>query len=79
MVNGHTDDAEWAKSIIENYAKGQPVSLLCYEALKTEGEWCHRTMLAEYINQNQKDLFGEVSEWIKEEEKTEVSNQINMF
>jgi len=55
----------------------KPVALLCYEALKTEGEFCHRTMLAEYINKNYSYVFGQVTEWKKEEK--EVSRQIGMF
>ena len=30
---------------------GKDCALLCFEALKTDGEWCHRTMLADYAKQ----------------------------
>ena len=76
------DKVDWilVKSILENNSKNDsPVALCCYEALKTQGEWCHRTMLAEYINENKQELFGELTEW-KKPEKIEVkSNQIGIF
>lgn len=37
------------------------VALLCYEGLHTEGEWCHRTMVADWL----KEKGFEVGEFIK--------------
>lgn len=30
--------------------QGRPVVLLCYESLKKPDEWCHRTMLSDWMN-----------------------------
>jgi hypothetical protein len=35
---------------IKSLSNGKDVALCCYESLKNEDEWCHRTMLAEYVN-----------------------------
>jgi len=41
------------KKIIYEHSDGfkKDIALCCYEALKKEGEWCHRTMFMEYINE----------------------------
>lgn len=43
---------------------GKPIALCCYEALKTEGEWCHRTMLAEYLNKMIPNVENHITEFI---------------
>lgn len=72
-------DFKLVKEILDTSSQGKPIALLCYESLKTEGEFCHRTMLAEYLNEHHQDKFGTVIEWQKQD-KVEVStNQIDMF
>jgi hypothetical protein len=70
-------DWKFVHDMISKKYGDKPVALLCYEALKTEGEFCHRTMLAEYINEKYSYIFGQVTEWKKEEKA--VSQQIGMF
>jgi len=38
-------------ALIGKMAQGKDVALCCYESLKKPNEWCHRTMLAEYLNE----------------------------
>jgi hypothetical protein len=43
----------WIRETIYTHSNGftEDLALCCFEALKKEGEWCHRTMLAEYLNE----------------------------
>jgi hypothetical protein len=43
---------EFIQQVIYDHSNGftEDIALCCFEALKKEGEWCHRTMLAEYLN-----------------------------
>jgi hypothetical protein len=44
-----------AKAVINelrSIGKGKDVALLCYESLHKEGEWCHRTMLAGWLQEH---------------------------
>ena len=74
-------DWKLVKSILENNSDNDsPVALCCYESLKAEDDWCHRTMLADYINEYQKELFGEVIEFKKPTEIPKPkSTQTKMF
>lgn len=52
------------------------VCFLCYESLHREGEWCHRTMLSDYM----KKLGYEVKEWKPKDEPPKLkSTQISLF
>jgi len=57
--------------------QGKPLVLLCYESLKKPGEWCHRTMLSEWMNGFLgKEVFSEVSTATA---KTDVSSRQEVF
>ncbi len=36
-------------SLIEQYASGKNIVLLCFEDVRKPADWCHRTMLAEWL------------------------------
>jgi hypothetical protein len=60
---------------LNTIADGKDIALLCYESLKKEDEWCHRTMFAEYV----KEKAGfEVIEF-EEPKKIEPPKQLEMF
>jgi len=61
---------------IKSVAKGKDVALLCYESLKKEDEWCHRTMLAKWFKDKHNFIIEEFVEdgeaekdFIKEKKK----------
>lgn len=43
------NSAESTLEYIKSLGEGKSVAILCWETLKTEGEWCHRSMLAEWL------------------------------
>lgn len=55
---------------------GKDVALLCYESLKKPGEWCHREIVAEWLNYHFPEL--DVKEWVSPSEQAKKS-QIMMF
>lgn len=40
----------WETVFFHSNGFTEDIALCCFEALKTQGEWCHRTMLADYLN-----------------------------
>lgn len=39
---------------------GKSVALLCFEDVRKPGQWCHRTMLGEWLEENGMDWGGEL-------------------
>ena len=58
-------------SSIENISRGRDVALCCYEK---PGDFCHRHLLAEWLNKNGYD----VKEW-ESKEKKEQLKQLSLF
>lgn len=58
-------------SAIENISRGRDVALCCYEK---PGDFCHRHLLAEWLNKNGYD----VKEW-ESKEKKEQLKQLSLF
>jgi uncharacterized protein YeaO (DUF488 family) len=44
----NTLDVNNLKKILEHLSSNKPIVLLCYENLQKPGQWCHRTMFAEW-------------------------------
>lgn len=64
-------DAKKLIAYLEVLSNGEDVALLCFESLKN-GEWCHRTMLAEWLNEK-------LNLGITEFGETESQTQTNLF
>jgi hypothetical protein len=63
---------------------GNPIALCCFESLKGDEEWCHRTMLAEYLNKMIPDVENHITEFVPAEKETikkvvEIKEQPKLF
>lgn len=60
---------------IERIANGSDVALLCYETLN--GDWCHRTMFAEYVKDKWVNIV--IEEFDSKPKNVVTINQISLF
>jgi len=67
-------DWDDVRRLIKQFGQGKDVAFCCYESLKNEDDWCHRTMLAEFIN----NFSGKevITEWKEQTEIVEVKKEV---
>lgn len=58
---------------LKQAGKGKDVALMCYES---PGQFCHRHMIAEWLNKKTK---FEITEWKEAEKKEQKINQLPLF
>jgi hypothetical protein len=56
-------DFEHILSLIKLNSNNKDVALCCYESLKTDDDWCHRTMLANYFNEFKTEYDFKIEEF----------------
>lgn len=77
------------KTQLEQYARlGKPVVLLCYEDVRDESQFCHRTLFAEWWEKNTgekvEELYDESEPKCKcaqkkEEKEEQIDGQLSLF
>ena len=67
---------EKVQQALTEIADGKPVILLCFEKLRSPEEWCHRTMFAEWYEQQTGQKIVEFDGATKAPVKTLVENPI---
>lgn len=71
--------------LISPYDDGKDIVFLCYEDVtcdNPEKNWCHRRLLAEWIEENfgfKVDEYPDSGNWESKHPKSDLSEQISMF
>jgi hypothetical protein len=62
------------KWMLKQVSDGKPVVLLCFEDLRKPGEWCHRSMFAEWYEKQTGKKVVELEEADTKTAKVKVDN-----
>ena len=68
---------ENVQKMLADISDGKPIVLLCFEDLRKPELWCHRTMFAEWYEQQTGQKVEELQE--QESRKTRVGTHLSLF